>query len=36
MARALHLPLQWQQCPPLRAEKKLAAVSGVQLLGQFN
>lgn len=36
MASALHLPLQWQQRPPLRAEKKLAAVSGVQLLGQFN
>lgn len=23
MASTLHLPLQWQQCPPLRAEKKV-------------
>lgn len=36
MASILHLLLQWQQCPPLRAETKLAAAPGVQLLGQFN
>lgn len=36
MVSTFHLPLQWQQYLPLRAEKKLAAVSGVQLLGQFN
>lgn len=36
MASRLYLPLQWQQCPPLRAETKLAAASGEQLLGQFN
>lgn len=36
MASTSHLPLQWQQCPPLRAETKLAAAPGVQLLGQFN
>lgn len=28
--------LHRQQCPPLRAETKLAAASGAQLLGQFN
>lgn len=28
--------LHWQQCLSLRAETKLAAASGVQLLGQFN
>lgn len=36
MANTLRLLLQWQQRPPTRAETKLAAVSGVQLLGQFN